>query len=147
MLILRCGPLACTQPGRRGRLRKIVGWQDNHPVAGTRRSRCRCERMHRVEVVSSWHHDVLERSLRSADELAFVWEEDGRNLGFVCAHDVGFRGNPIRLRTSAIVCCATARALRVPARKIASTRSGFACNRCLRLRRCAGGEPVGQSPA
>lgn len=40
----------------------------------------------------SWRHDVLERGIRSADGLAFVWEEGGQIAGFVCAHDVGFRG-------------------------------------------------------
>jgi GNAT superfamily N-acetyltransferase len=40
----------------------------------------------------SWRSDVLERSLQSADRLAFVWEEDEHLQGFVCAHDVGFRG-------------------------------------------------------
>ena len=41
---------------------------------------------------ASWRHDVIERSLRSAHGLAFVWEEEGQIRGFVCAHDVGFRG-------------------------------------------------------
>ena len=38
-----------------------------------------------------WRSDVLERSIHSADGLAFVWEEGGQVLGFVCAHDLGFR--------------------------------------------------------
>ena len=41
---------------------------------------------------AGWRHDVLERSLRSADGLAFVWEEGAQLAGFVCAHDVGYRG-------------------------------------------------------
>lgn len=41
---------------------------------------------------ASWRNDVVERSLRSADGLAFGWEEEGYIKGFVCAHDVGFRG-------------------------------------------------------
>ena len=40
----------------------------------------------------SWRYDVLERGLDSAGGLAFVWEETGQILGFVCAHDLGFRG-------------------------------------------------------
>jgi len=39
----------------------------------------------------SWRHDVLERGLVSSGGLAFVWEEEGQLLGFVCAHDLGFR--------------------------------------------------------
>jgi aminoglycoside 6'-N-acetyltransferase I len=38
-----------------------------------------------------WRRDVLERALVSAQGLALVWEEDGQLLGFICAHDVGFR--------------------------------------------------------
>jgi predicted N-acetyltransferase YhbS len=40
----------------------------------------------------SWRHDVLERALVSSGGIAFVWEEGGQVLGFVCAHDLGFRG-------------------------------------------------------
>ncbi len=40
----------------------------------------------------SWRPDVLEHGLRSADGLAFVCEEGGQIAGFVCAHDVAFRG-------------------------------------------------------
>ena len=36
--------------------------------------------------------DVLERAIRTADGLALVWDEGGQLVGFVCAHDVGFRG-------------------------------------------------------
>lgn len=39
-----------------------------------------------------WRDDVLERGIRAADGLAFVWDENGRIVGFVCAHDVGFLG-------------------------------------------------------
>jgi len=35
--------------------------------------------------------DVLKIALGSAKDLACVWEEDGRILGFICAHDLGFR--------------------------------------------------------
>ena len=39
----------------------------------------------------SWRSDVLERGLAAADGLAFVWDEAGQILGFVCANDLGFR--------------------------------------------------------
>jgi len=35
--------------------------------------------------------DALEQELRSADDLALVWEQDDEVLGFLCAHDLGFR--------------------------------------------------------
>ena len=38
-----------------------------------------------------WTEDVLDRALKSSDGLAFVWESSSI-LGFVCGHDVGFRG-------------------------------------------------------
>ncbi len=38
-----------------------------------------------------WRDDALERALDSARELASVWEEDQKLIGFICAHDVGFR--------------------------------------------------------
>jgi ribosomal protein S18 acetylase RimI-like enzyme len=37
-----------------------------------------------------WRSDVLERAIRSAGELAVVWIENDKIVGFVCAHDVGF---------------------------------------------------------
>jgi ribosomal protein S18 acetylase RimI-like enzyme len=40
----------------------------------------------------SWPSNVLERALKAAEGLAFVWEEQNVLLGFVCAHDIGFRG-------------------------------------------------------
>ncbi|OGP51487.1 MAG: hypothetical protein A2Y79_08210 [Deltaproteobacteria bacterium RBG_13_43_22] len=39
----------------------------------------------------SWRNDVLERGLAAADGLAFVWDEAGQIVGFVCANDLGFR--------------------------------------------------------
>jgi predicted N-acetyltransferase YhbS len=39
-----------------------------------------------------WREDVLERALASASGLALVAEEQGEVVGFVCAHDLGFRG-------------------------------------------------------
>jgi len=38
-----------------------------------------------------WRSDVIERGLRTSDGLAFVAEEDSRIVGFICAHDLGFR--------------------------------------------------------
>ena len=40
----------------------------------------------------SWQENILDRALESAGGLAFVWEAGGWILGFVCAHDVAFRG-------------------------------------------------------
>lgn len=40
----------------------------------------------------SWREDVLKRGIDSADGLAFVWEEENEIIGFICAHDLGFRG-------------------------------------------------------
>ncbi len=37
-----------------------------------------------------WRPDVLERALRSADGLAFVWLDEDQLVGFACAHDAGF---------------------------------------------------------
>lgn len=37
-----------------------------------------------------WRSDILERAIRSADGLAFVWIEGEALVGFACAHDVGF---------------------------------------------------------
>ena len=39
-----------------------------------------------------WREDVLERGIRAAEGLAFVWTDSGDIVGFVCAHDVGFLG-------------------------------------------------------
>lgn len=38
-----------------------------------------------------WSNHTLIRAISSADGLAFIWEKDSETLGFVCAHDVGFR--------------------------------------------------------
>jgi len=37
-----------------------------------------------------WREDVLERGIRTADGLTFVWADDSEIVGFVCAHDLGF---------------------------------------------------------
>src|ERR1700742_4286282 len=39
-----------------------------------------------------WSNETLAKGLDSADGIAFVWENSNEVLGFVCAHDVGFRG-------------------------------------------------------
>jgi ribosomal protein S18 acetylase RimI-like enzyme len=40
----------------------------------------------------TWRSDTLERGLTSSAGLSFVWDEANQILGFVCAHDLGFRG-------------------------------------------------------
>jgi predicted N-acetyltransferase YhbS len=40
---------------------------------------------------SWWSDKTLIDAIQSAEGLAFVWEDDRRILGFVCAHDFGFR--------------------------------------------------------
>jgi len=40
----------------------------------------------------NWREDVLERAIRAVDGLAYVWADGGQIVGFVCAHDLGFRG-------------------------------------------------------
>lgn len=39
----------------------------------------------------SWRGDVLERGLDSSLGLAFVYDEGEKVVGFICAHDLGFR--------------------------------------------------------
>lgn len=39
----------------------------------------------------SWRADVIERALSSAGDLALVALRGGALVGFVCAHDFGFR--------------------------------------------------------
>jgi ribosomal protein S18 acetylase RimI-like enzyme len=38
-----------------------------------------------------WSEDTIEKALNSARGLAFVFEDNSHILGFVCAHDLGFR--------------------------------------------------------
>jgi ribosomal protein S18 acetylase RimI-like enzyme len=38
-----------------------------------------------------WDCDTLAQAVRAAGDLALVWEENGMILGFICAHDLGFR--------------------------------------------------------
>ncbi len=40
----------------------------------------------------AWRSDALERGITSSSGLSFVWDETSQILGFVCAHDLGFRG-------------------------------------------------------
>ena len=39
----------------------------------------------------SWREDAIDIGIQSAKDLCFVWEEGSHILGFVCAHDLGFR--------------------------------------------------------
>ncbi len=39
-----------------------------------------------------WHPEAWKRAMRASNGLAFVWDEAGDLLGFVCAHDVGRLG-------------------------------------------------------
>jgi ribosomal protein S18 acetylase RimI-like enzyme len=38
-----------------------------------------------------WSDETIAAAVRSANGLAFVWEDNSQILGFVCAHDLGFR--------------------------------------------------------
>jgi predicted N-acetyltransferase YhbS len=38
-----------------------------------------------------WRESTVADAIASANGLAFVWEENAEILGFVCAHDLGFR--------------------------------------------------------
>jgi len=40
---------------------------------------------------SWWSDETIAGALQSANGLAFVWEDQPRILGFVCAHDLSFR--------------------------------------------------------
>ena len=41
---------------------------------------------------AEWRPDAVERAIRAANGLSFVWQEQDHVLGFACAHDVGFLG-------------------------------------------------------
>jgi ribosomal protein S18 acetylase RimI-like enzyme len=41
---------------------------------------------------AEWRSDAVGRAIAAADGLAFVAEEDARIFGFICGHDLGFRG-------------------------------------------------------
>jgi ribosomal protein S18 acetylase RimI-like enzyme len=38
-----------------------------------------------------WSEKTIAEAIRSANGLAFVWEQNSQIFGFVCAHDLGFR--------------------------------------------------------
>ena len=38
-----------------------------------------------------WSNETLARGIDSAGGMAFIWEDSNEIIGFVCAHDVGFR--------------------------------------------------------
>ena len=38
-----------------------------------------------------WSDKTIDEAIRSSERLAFVWEGNHQILGFVCAHDLGFR--------------------------------------------------------
>lgn len=38
-----------------------------------------------------WSDKTIAEAIESANGLAFVWEDNSQILGFVCAHDLGFR--------------------------------------------------------
>lgn len=40
---------------------------------------------------SWWSDTTIAAAIQSANGLAFVWEDNSQILGFVCAHDLGFR--------------------------------------------------------
>ena len=40
----------------------------------------------------SWRNNVVKSGIKASNGLSFVYEESGNILGFVCAHDLGFRG-------------------------------------------------------
>ena len=39
-----------------------------------------------------WSNATLVKAIDAAKGLALVWQSESRILGFVCAHDLGFRG-------------------------------------------------------
>jgi len=40
----------------------------------------------------SWRKDVVLLGIKSSSGLAYVYENNNEILGFICAHDLGFRG-------------------------------------------------------
>jgi len=38
-----------------------------------------------------WRNKVIERGIDAANGLSFVREENSKVVGFICAHDLGFR--------------------------------------------------------
>ena len=52
---------------------------------------------------SWWSDATIAAALRSADGLAFVWEDNSQILGFVCAYNLGFRAYLSELVVNAAV--------------------------------------------
>jgi len=50
-----------------------------------------------------WSNETLARGIDSSGGLAFVWETDNGILGFVCAHDLGFRAYLSELLVAQVV--------------------------------------------
>lgn len=40
----------------------------------------------------NWRKNAIELGTESSDGMSFVFEKNGKVLGFICAHDIGFRG-------------------------------------------------------
>lgn len=40
---------------------------------------------------NSWREGVIRQGIISSGGLSFVYEQKGEILGFICAHDIGFR--------------------------------------------------------
>ena len=38
-----------------------------------------------------WRKNVIGLGIKASDGLSFVYEQNGKILGFICAHDIGFR--------------------------------------------------------
>jgi ribosomal protein S18 acetylase RimI-like enzyme len=41
---------------------------------------------------NSWRENAIELGINSSNGLSFVYEKDENIVGFICAHDIGFRG-------------------------------------------------------
>jgi ribosomal protein S18 acetylase RimI-like enzyme len=39
-----------------------------------------------------WRKNVLELGIKSSNGLSFLFEQEDKIIGFICAHDLGFRG-------------------------------------------------------
>jgi predicted N-acetyltransferase YhbS len=77
---------------------------------------------------AAWRPDAIERAIRAADGLAFVWDEGGRIVGFVCAHDVGFLGY-----LSLLVVADSARGQGIGAKLVRHTERALAARGCATL--------------
>ena len=77
---------------------------------------------------AEWRPDVLERAIRAADGLAFVWDDGVSIVGFSCAHDVGFLGY-----LSLLVVAESARGKGIGARLARHTERELAARGCATL--------------